>query len=92
MISVNEVHRRAGMDYTAANVSTIEEFRKRLRNERRVELCFENQRYFDLRRWKAYEGVTVENEQVYSLTNLSAVMPKMEMMNSTQQSLYVHYM
>ena len=28
------------------------DFRARLRNERRVELCFEGHRYWDIRRWK----------------------------------------
>ena len=37
-------------------------FRKRIRNERRVELSFEDHRFFDLRRWRAYDGVTKENE------------------------------
>ncbi len=31
------------------------EFRGRLRNERRVELCFEGHRYWDIRRWKIGE-------------------------------------
>ncbi len=31
------------------------EFRERLRNERRVELCFEGHRYWDIRRWKIGE-------------------------------------
>ncbi|WP_278964731.1 RagB/SusD family nutrient uptake outer membrane protein, partial [Alistipes senegalensis] len=28
-----------------------EEFEKLVRNERRIELCFEGQRFYDLRRW-----------------------------------------
>lgn len=38
------------------------ELRKRIRNERRVELCFEEHRFFDVRRWK--EGETTFNKPV----------------------------
>ena len=37
-----------------------EDFELKLRNERRIELAFEEHRYYDLRRWKIqkdYEGV-----------------------------------
>lgn len=34
---------------------TKEELRKRIRNERRVELCFEEHRFYDVRRWKEAE-------------------------------------
>lgn len=35
---------------------TQAEIRKRIRNERRVELCFEEQRFYDVRRWKEGEA------------------------------------
>ncbi|NLO69658.1 MAG: RagB/SusD family nutrient uptake outer membrane protein [Porphyromonadaceae bacterium] len=57
---VNQVRARAGMP--PYENMTKEEFRKRVRNERRVELSFEDHRFFDLRRWKAYDGVTAQNE------------------------------
>lgn len=41
---------------------TKEELRKRIRNERRVELCFEEHRFYDVRRWK--EGETTFNGPV----------------------------
>jgi len=31
--------------------------RERIRNERRVELCFEEHRFFDVRRWKMGETI-----------------------------------
>lgn len=47
--AVNKVRTRAGMpDIYATNQI---EFRERIRNERRVELAFENHRWFDVRRW-----------------------------------------
>jgi hypothetical protein len=39
-----------------------EELRKRIHNERRVELCFEEHRFYDVRRWK--EGETTFNKPV----------------------------
>src|SRR5690606_41934032 len=52
--SMDEVYayrRRAGMLDIPAGLSK-EEFEKRYRNERRVELAFEEHRIFDVRRWK----------------------------------------
>ncbi|MDR0765697.1 MAG: RagB/SusD family nutrient uptake outer membrane protein [Odoribacteraceae bacterium] len=57
---VNQVRARVGMPPYSG--MTREEFRVRVRNERRVELSFEDHRFFDLRRWRAYDGVTAQNE------------------------------
>lgn len=43
-------------------IPSKEEIRKRIHNERRVELCFEEHRFFDVRRWK--EGETTFNKTV----------------------------
>ncbi len=52
--AIQKVRLRAG--FTAADkyydgVTTREQLLAKIKNERRVELCFEEQRYFDLRRW-----------------------------------------
>lgn len=53
---INQIRDRAGMpQYTGL---TQDELRDRIRNERRIELSFEDHRMWDLRRWKAYEGAT----------------------------------
>lgn len=44
---------------------TGEALRKRIRNERRIELAFEEHRYFDVRRWNIAEQT--ENEPLYSM-------------------------
>jgi hypothetical protein len=51
--AVNEVRQRAGIT-AALGVGDLskEQMRSLIRNERYVEFCFENQRYWDLRRWK----------------------------------------
>jgi hypothetical protein len=52
--AVNLVRARAGMPGFSAGMSPAD-FRTKLRNERRVELAFEEHRFFDVRRWKIAE-------------------------------------
>jgi hypothetical protein len=52
--AVNQVRQRAGMPALAQGLSK-EQMRARIRNERRVELAFEEHRFFDVRRWKTGE-------------------------------------
>lgn len=54
--AVNAIRRRVNMPDLPVGLSK-EEFEKRYRNERRVELAFEGHRYFDVRRWKIMENV-----------------------------------
>ncbi len=49
--AVNAIRRRVGMPDLPAGLSK-DDFEKRYRNERRVELAYEGHRYFDVRRWK----------------------------------------
>lgn len=51
---VNLVRTRAGMPVLPAGL-TKDQMRNRIQNERRVELCFEEHRFFDVRRWKKGE-------------------------------------
>ncbi len=69
---INELRARVGMP--AYSGMTQEQFRERIRNERRIELVFEDHRFFDERRWKLFEGQTQSSEtnlprykQVYNL-------------------------
>ena len=69
---VNQVRARVGMP--AYKDMTQEQLRERIRNERRIELCFEDHRFFDERRWKLFEGKSASSErneprykQVYNL-------------------------
>ena len=57
---INEVRARAGMP-AYADMSQSE-LRERIRNERRIELAFEDHRFFDVRRWKLYDNVTSTGE------------------------------
>ncbi len=50
---VNEIRSRVGMP--GLKGLSKEELRERIQNERRIELCFEDHRYFDVRRWKLFD-------------------------------------
>lgn len=70
--ALNLIRRRAGItrDLEAAGY-TRTALRERIRKERRVELCFEEHRFFDIRRWKIASevmtrpavGITLQNGQ-----------------------------
>jgi hypothetical protein len=75
--AVNRIRERANMPGFGAGMSK-EAFRDRLRNERRVELAFENHRFWDVRRWETgretlgsdVRGVRIEklNDSQFSYT------------------------
>ncbi len=53
---VNQVRARAGINMPALPAGlTQAQMRTRIQNERRVELCFEGHRFYDIRRWKLGE-------------------------------------
>ncbi len=58
---INDLRARVGMP--AYSGMTKEQLRERIRNERRIELCFEDHRFFDERRWKIFEGQSVTSEK-----------------------------
>ena len=51
---IKALHDRAGVgnDYLDSIQGNQEKMRELIRNERRIELCFENKRFWDMRRWK----------------------------------------
>lgn len=53
--AVNTVRARVGMPPLAYGMSK-DEFRTRVRNERRVELAYEGHRFYDVRRWKILDS------------------------------------
>ncbi|HYC85752.1 MAG TPA: RagB/SusD family nutrient uptake outer membrane protein [Chryseosolibacter sp.] len=58
--AVNAVRERAGMPALPAGLSK-EQMRQRIWNERRIELAYEEHRYFDVRRWMVAE---IEENQI----------------------------
>lgn len=53
--SINQIRTRSGMPVLSAGLSQSA-MRDKIRNERRVELCFEEHRFFDVRRWQLGES------------------------------------
>ena len=62
---VDQVRARVGMPSWKDSYGTLSQsqFRERIQNERRVELAFEDHRFFDERRWKLFEGKTPASEE-----------------------------
>ncbi len=58
---VNEVRARVGMP--AYSGMSQDKLRERIQNERRIELCFEDHRFFDERRWMLFEGKSASTEK-----------------------------
>jgi hypothetical protein len=69
------IRKRAGItqpDNYLSSITSKEEMRKLIHNERRLELCFEGFRFWDLRRWKENltepaKGVSINNN-VYTVS------------------------
>lgn len=71
---IKAIRQRAGItgvngvdQYLETCANNKDEMRKLIRNERRLELCFEGFRFWDLRRWKAnlnepVKGMRIEND------------------------------
>jgi hypothetical protein len=81
---IKAIRTRAGIDsndrYLEEAANSKETMRELIRNERRIELCFENKRFWDLRRWnlslnEAVRGVTVtqsaNGELIYTTGNVT---------------------
>ncbi|GAA4235678.1 RagB/SusD family nutrient uptake outer membrane protein [Postechiella marina] len=83
--AIAEVRRRAGIDAAdpyLASITTKEAMRDLIKNERRIELCFEGHRFFDLRRWndnlnQTITGVTITNngDGTFNYTRKDIVTP-----------------
>lgn len=65
--ALTQVRARGGLPAVSATI-TKDQFREMVRAERRVELCFEEHRYWDLRRWKIAETVLNKNIRGQKIT------------------------
>jgi len=63
--AINMIRQRAGMPTLPAALSQSE-MRQRIRNERQVELAFEEHRFYDVRRWKI--AMDTENAPAYGIS------------------------
>ncbi|MGC3944664.1 MAG: RagB/SusD family nutrient uptake outer membrane protein [Chryseolinea sp.] len=71
--AVNAVRQRAGMPALPAGLSQAQ-MRDRVRNERRIELAYEEHRYFDVRRWLIAETVENKAAEGMSITKSGSVL------------------
>ena len=53
--AINQVRSRTGVNMPAVAAVSQSEMRTAIRNERRIELAFEEHRFYDVRRWKIAE-------------------------------------
>jgi hypothetical protein len=67
---------RAGLITPAAYIKAlpVNEFIERIRNERRVELCFEGHRFWDVRRWNQGEKYFNTSVQGMKITNTNSTL------------------
>lgn len=65
--AVNQIRQRPGISMPPLPAGlTQAEMRTRIRNERRIELAFEEHRYYDVRRWKI--ASVTENKPAYGIS------------------------
>lgn len=71
---IKAIRQRAGIGtdngdpYLEEAASSKESMRELIRNERRLELCFENLRFWDLRRWQANLNETAKGNNIHGGT------------------------
>ena len=67
--ALNKVRNRVGMpDVSDEYTGSADDLRDRIRNERGVELMFENHRWFDIRRWMIADEVFSETYPIKGIT------------------------
>lgn len=63
-----------GNDKYLSSVTGLESFRTLVRNERRIELCFENHRFWDVRRWSNGKAdLSIVNQAIYGIYSTSPI-------------------
>ena len=78
---IKALRKRAGVGgdndpYLEECAASKEKMRELIRNERRLELCFENHRFWDLRRWKANLNETAKGVNITTNTSTGALIFK----------------
>lgn len=67
---LNMVRSRTGVEMPSV-IATGQELRKKIQNERQVELAFEGHRYFDVRRWKIASDTENKNVMGMNIVKLA---------------------
>ena len=83
--ALNEVRAAAGMPAVVASGQA--EFREKVRKERRIELAFEDHRFWDIRRWKI--GEVVRN--IYGIEKLNNAYTRVQVQTRTwEDKMYLY--
>lgn len=89
---VKAIRMRAGItqpdNYLESIKSDKDEMRKLIRNERRLELCFEGYRFWDLRRWKSSLADAAQGMNIQGTT----VSPTYTLIPSVEERVFSDYM
>ncbi len=68
--AINSIRKRSNLPDLAAGLDKSA-MRDAIRRERRVELCYENNRFFDIIRWKIADNVMNKDKHAMKITNSS---------------------
>lgn len=91
---IKAIRERAGITdtgYLDECATDKDKMRELIRNERRIELCFENHRFYDLRRWKVDLSLLTEQAKGVSISQGSGNVLQYNYMNVESRS-YKDYM
>lgn len=81
-----------GDPYLESCAADKNKMRELIRNERRLELCFENQRFYDLRRWKVELSILNESAKGMQIDKLDNGQLKFTVLPSVEVRNYQDYM
>ena len=93
--AINSIRDRASVKMPLLVFGTInkEEMRKRIRNERAVELAFEDHRWYDIMRWKAGAEIVAQPVKGMNVVNNNGVFTYTQVVLPAQfQKVYLDYM
>lgn len=89
---IKAIRSRAGVGNAYVDeCTTKEQMRELIRNERRLELCFENQRFYDLRRWNANLNETVKGIQITQANADGSIVYTIKDVESRKYESYMNY-
>lgn len=94
---IKAIRQRAGVGgaddpYLEQCAANKESMRELIRNERRLELCFENHRFYDLRRWKVELNKLNETAQGMQIDKLTDGSLKFSVLPSVEARKFADYM
>jgi len=92
---IKAIRQRAGVGgandpYLEECAQSKEKMRELIRNERRLELCFENHRFWDLRRWKANMSTTARGVEITTSSTGALIYKPIDVEQRTYQDYMIY--